>query len=143
MAKVTEIKFNQHGDDRGQLIALESMSDRVPFEVKRVYYIFDTTPGTVRGKHAHKVLKQVLICVSGACTIECELPDGSKVQHRLDWPDRGLLIDGLVWREMKEFSKDAVLLVLASEHYDEADYIRSYNVFRSEAEKINHVECNS
>lgn len=143
MAKVTEIKFNQHGDDRGQLIALESMSDRVPFEVKRVYYIFDTTPGTVRGKHAHKVLKQVLICVSGACTIECELPDGSKVQHRLDWPDRGLLIDGLVWREMKEFSKDAVLLVLASEHYDEADYIRNYNVFRSEAEKINHVECNS
>ena len=143
MAKVTEIKFNQHGDDRGQLIALESMSDRVPFEVKRVYYIFDTTTGTVRGKHAHKVLKQVLICVSGACTIECELPDGSKVQHRLDWPDRGLLIDGLVWREMKEFSKDAVLLVLASEHYDEADYIRSYNVFRSEAEKINHVECNS
>ncbi len=143
MAKVTEIKFNQHGDDRGQLIALESMSGRVPFEVKRVYYIFDTTPGTVRGKHAHKVLKQVLICVSGACTIECELPDGSKVQHRLDWPDRGLLIEGLVWREMKEFSKDAVLLVLASEHYDEADYIRNYNVFRSEAEKINHVECNS
>ena len=133
--KVEQIRFNTHGDDRGQLIALESLSDEIPFEVKRVYYIYDTTPGTVRGKHAHKELKQVLICVSGACTIECEAPDGSKCQHRLDWPDRGLLIEGLVWREMKEFSKDAVLLVLASEHYDETDYIRDYNKFKKECEK--------
>ena len=131
MTNVSEIKFSKHGDSRGQLIALEALTELVPFEIKRVYYIYDTTPGTIRGKHAHKELKQVLICVSGACTIECELPDGSKTQHRLDWPDRGLLIEGLVWREMKEFSKDAVLLVLASEHYDEKDYIRDYNVFRS------------
>lgn len=130
MASVKEIIFQPHGDARGQLVALEAQSLSVPFDVKRVYYIFDTTPGTVRGNHAHKDLKQVLICVSGACTIECELPDGSKVQHRLDWPDRGLLIEGLVWREMKEFSKDAVLLVLASEHYDEADYIRDYKSFK-------------
>lgn len=128
-ATVREIQFPQHGDERGKLIALESLTELVPFEVKRVYYIFDTTPGTVRGKHAHKVLKQVLICVSGACTIECEMPDGTKTEHRLDWPDRGLLIEGLVWRNMKEFSKDAVLLVLASERYDEADYIRDYKSF--------------
>lgn len=140
---IKKVSFVQHGDTRGQLIALETLSDYVPFEIKRVYYIFDTTPGTVRGKHAHRNLKQVLICVSGACTIECELPDGTRVEHRLDWPDRGLLIEGLVWREMKEFSKDAVLLVLASEHYDEADYIRDYKVFRSEAEKIGHGENNS
>jgi len=127
---VKEFIVSPHGDERGQLIALENMTEQVPFEIKRVYYIFDTTPGTVRGNHAHKNLKQVLICVSGACTIECELPDGSKVQHRLDWPDRGLLIEGLVWREMKEFSKDAVLLVLASEHYDESDYIRKYDEFK-------------
>ena len=126
---VRNIEFSPHGDNRGQLIALEALSDEIPFDVKRVYYIYDTTPGTIRGKHAHRELKQVLICVSGACTIECELPDGSKTQHRLDWPDRGLLIEGLVWREMKEFSKDAVLLVLASEHYDESDYIRSYDSF--------------
>ena len=130
IATVREIQFSQHGDERGKLIALESLTELVPFEVKRVYYIFDTTPGTVRGKHAHKVLKQVLICVSGACTIECEMPDGGRSVHRLDWPDRGLLIEGLVWRNMKEFSKDAVLLVLASEHYDEADYIRDYDEFR-------------
>ena len=131
-AKVTEIQFVPKGDARGQLIALEALSEQVPFEVKRVYYIFDTTPGTVRGNHAHKNLKQVLICVSGACTINCEMPDGTKSETRLDWPNRGLLIEGLVWRQMKDFSKDAVLIVLASEHYDEADYIRDYTQFKKE-----------
>ena len=130
-ARVTEIQFVPKGDERGQLIALEALSEQVPFEVKRVYYIFDTTPGTVRGNHAHKNLKQVLICVSGACTIACELPDGTKTEYRLDWPNRGLLIEGSVWRQMRDFSKDAVLMVLASEHYDEADYIRDYDVFRN------------
>lgn len=125
-----ELQLPWHGDERGKLIALEALTDLVPFEVKRVYYIFDTTPGTVRGNHAHKDLRQLLVCVSGACTISCEMPDGTKSEHRLDWPDRGLLIEGLVWRQMKEFSKDAVLLVLASEHYDESDYIRSYDEFR-------------
>ena len=135
MALVKELTFSPHGDTRGQLIAIESLSDLIPFEVKRVYYIYDTTPGTIRGKHAHNVLKQVLICVSGACTIECEMPDGSKTEHRLDWPDRGLLIDGLVWRNMKDFSKDAVLVVLASEHYDETDYIRDYDQFKKECKR--------
>lgn len=136
LAKVQELAFEFHGDERGKLIALESLSEQVPFEVKRVYYIFDTTPGTVRGKHAHRELRQVLICLAGACTIECEMPDGVKHEYRLDWPDKGLLIEGLVWRNMKEFSKDAVLMVLASEHYDEADYIRDYNVF----EKMRSVQ---
>lgn len=131
-ANVQELTFTPHGDERGQLIALEAMSAEIPFEVKRMYYIFDTTPGTERGKHAHKALKQVLICVNGACTIECELPDGSKSSYRLDWPNKGLLIEGLVWREMKDFSKDATLVVLASEHYDEKDYIRDYQVFLKE-----------
>ena len=129
-ANVELVEFEQHGDPRGQLIALEALSQKIPFEIKRFYYIFDTTPGTVRGKHAHKELKQVLICPSGACTIVCEMPDGSRSEHRLDWPNKALLIEGLVWREMKDFSKDAVLMVLASEHYDEADYIRDYSEFR-------------
>lgn len=132
MARIQELTFLAHGDDRGQLIALESMSAEIPFEVKRMYYIFDTTPGTERGKHAHKALKQVLVCVNGACTIGCEMPDGSKSSYRLDWPNKGLLIEGLVWREMKDFSKDATLVVLASEHYDEKDYIRDYQTFLKE-----------
>ncbi len=139
MALVKELTFSPHGDARGQLIAVESLSDLIPFEVKRMYYIFDTTPGTVRGNHAHKNLKQVLICVSGACTIVSEMPDGKVVEHRLDWPNRGLLIEGLVWRQMKDFSKDAVLIVLASEHYDEDDYIRDYVRYKGFCREFNCV----
>ena len=131
--KVQVISFNTHGDARGQLVALENFTDQVPFSIKRVYYIYDTTPGTIRGNHAHRALKQLLICISGACTILCEMPDGRKTEYRLDWPDKGLLIEGLVWRQMKEFSKDAVLMVLASERYDETDYIRDYNTFLKDA----------
>lgn len=135
-ASVKEVDFNPHGDERGQLIALEEMSSSIPFEVKRIYYIYDTTPGTIRGRHAHKKLRQILICLSGACTVECEMPDGSKSACRLDWPSKGLLIEGFVWREMKEFSKDAVLLVVASEHYDESDYIRDYEEFKKTAGRL-------
>ena len=131
-ASVREIVLEPHGDERGKLIPLEANGAEVPFDVKRVYYIFDTTPGTVRGKHAHRRLGQVLVCVSGACTIVCELPDGTRSEHRLDWPTKGLVIEGVVWREMKDFSKDAVLMVLASEHYDLTDYIRDYGEFKKE-----------
>ena len=128
-SRVLELEFGFKGDERGKLIPLEALSEQVPFEIKRTYFIFDTTPGTVRGKHAHQTLRQVLICVSGACTIECEESDGKRSVHRLDWPTKGLYIAGLVWREMKEFSKDAVLMVLASEHYDPSDYIHDYGEF--------------
>jgi len=125
------VSFPIKGDPRGSLVALESLSENVPFEVKRCYYIFDTTPGTVRGLHAHRELKQVLICVSGSCTILCD--DGTKrTEYHLAWPDKGVLIEGLVWREMRDFSKGAVLLVLASDHYNEADYIRHYDRFALE-----------
>ncbi len=129
---VKKIQFKTLGDDRGKLIALEALSEQVPFDIKRVYYIFDTTPGTVRGQHAHKNLRQVLVCVSGACVIRCDLGDGQKVDYLLNWPDQGLVLEGLVWREMLNFSKDAILLVLASDHYDESDYIRDYGTFLKE-----------
>lgn len=134
VAKVLELEFDVKGDERGKLIPLESLSEQVPFEIRRVYFIFDTTPGTVRGKHAHRELKQVLICVSGACTIVCERANGARTEHRLDWPTKGLLIEGCVWREMKDFSKDAVLLVLANERYDPADYIRDRAEFDRKGE---------
>ena len=129
LANVKEVEFSTRGDARGRLIVQEGSSDLVPFEIKRTYFIFDTTPGTIRGNHAHHKNRQMLVCVSGACTIDCEMPDGTKSSHRLDWPDKGLLIEGMVWHRMKEFSKDAVLLVLASEHYDESDYVRDYASF--------------
>ena len=92
IANIQTIDFPVLGDERGKLIALEALTEQIPFDVKRVYYIFDTTLGTVRGKHAHKKLKQILICVSGACTISCELLDGTKTEYRLDWPTKGLLL---------------------------------------------------
>lgn len=122
------------GDERGSLIALEELSQAVPFEIKRVYYIFGTTPDVVRGKHAHYHLKQLLICTSGNCDID--LDDGA-VKHtvHMDTPRKGLLLNGFLWREMKNFSPDCVLMVLASEHYDEADYVRNYAQFLEEINK--------
>ena len=133
LANISAVTLPVFGDDRGKLVVLQEISDFVPFQIKRAFFIFDTTPGTVRGNHAHYRNRQMLICVSGACTIKCEMPDGTKSSWRLDWPDKGLLVEGLVWHTMEEFSKDAVLLVLSSERYDEADYIRSYGKFKEVA----------
>lgn len=121
------VEFEEHGDDRGTLIALEQLIN-IPFEIKRVYYMFNAMEGVRRGFHAHKKLKQILICVKGSCKIL--LDDGTeKVEVPLDKPNKGLLIESHLWREMFEFSEDAVLMVLASELYDEADYIRDYDEF--------------
>lgn len=127
------LNFTIRGDERGSLIALEGLSEQVPFAIKRVYYIFGTTPHVVRGKHAHYNLKQVLVCTSGQCDIE--VFDGKNRQTlHLDTPTQGLYIDGFIWREMKNFSPGCVLMVLASEHYDEKDYVRSYEQFLKEVQ---------
>ena len=121
------IKFQCHGDERGQLIALENEKE-IPFEIKRVYYMYDTLPGVRRGFHAHKKLKQILICTSGSCKIH--LDDGKETKEiTLDKPYEGLFIESNLWREMYDFSEGAVLMVLASEVYDERDYIRNYDDF--------------
>ena len=121
------INFQTKGDDRGSLIACEQ-GHNVPFDIKRVYYIFATKENVIRGKHAHKELKQILICVSGSCDVLVE-ENQNKKTYNLDSPGQGLYIGGLVWREMFNFSPDAVLLVLASEYYNEKDYVRSYDEF--------------
>lgn len=121
------LSFDIQGDHRGSLIALEA-NRQVPFDIKRVYYIFNTKLGVSRGFHAHKTLKQVLVCVSGSCQLIVD--DGKKKnKYNLDSPHVGLYIEGLVWREMHNFSEDCVLLVLANEYYDEHDYIRDYAEF--------------
>lgn len=127
MSLVQWIPFPVLGDERGSLVALEAEKN-IPFAIKRVYYIFGTQPDVARGFHAHKALKQVTVCVSGKCRML--LDDGkNKESVWLDSPSEGILINDLVWREMHDFSEDCVLLVLASEHYDETDYIRDYNDF--------------
>lgn len=118
------------GDHRGQLIAIES-GINVPFEIKRVFYIYGTQPGIPRGQHSHYETQQYLIAVSGSCKVT--LDDGSgKITYDLNQPNIGLLQGTMIWGEMHDFSEDCVLIVLASEHYDEADYIRDYDAFLGE-----------
>ena len=129
-ANTALIPLQLHGDNRGSLIALEK-GHNLPFDVKRVYYIYGTKEGITRGFHAHKKLKQMLIAVSGNVTIKCEYNEQKK-EYKLSRPDEGLLIEGLVWREMHDFSPDCVLVVLADEYYSESDYIRDYDTFLKE-----------
>jgi len=119
------------GDERGSLVALETHKT-VPFDVKRVYYIFETKDGVSRGYHAHKALKQVAVCVTGKCRMI--LDDGlTREEVWLDSPTKGILISNMIWREIHDFSSDCVLLVLASDHYNESDYVRNYQEFLEQA----------
>lgn len=119
--------FQQHGDKRGQLVAIEGNKD-LPFDIKRVYYMYNTGNNVRRGFHSHKSLKQILVCVSGSCKIQ--LDNGfEKKDIFLEKPYEGLFIGPNIWREMYDFSEDSVLLVFASEYYDEDDYIRDYDEF--------------
>lgn len=123
--KLIDLKIN--GDKRGKLVALESGID-LPFEIKRVYYMFDTLPNESRGFHAHTKLEQLIIAMDGACRFI--LDDGNKRESiLLNRPDVGLYIGPGMWREMHDFSYGCKLVVLASEHYDEKEYIRNYEDF--------------
>ncbi len=130
---VVKYVFQQHGDDRGMLVALEEFKD-IPFEIKRVYYLYDTKKGVRRGFHAHRSLEQILICIHGSCRV---LLDNGMEQKTvsLEKPYEGLYIANDIWREMYDFSSDAVLLVLASDFYREEDYIRDYDTFKREMGK--------
>ena len=125
--QVIKYAFQQHGDDRGQLVALEEFKD-IPFEIKRVYYMYDTKEGVRRGFHAHKSLEQILICIHGSCKILLDNGIEKKIVP-LESPYEGLYVSNSMWREMFDFSPDAVLMVLASDYYKEEDYIRNYDEF--------------
>lgn len=116
------------GDDRGQLIAIES-GVHVPFEIKRVFYIYGTQPNVPRGQHSHHKTKQYLIAINGSCKVT--LDNGqNKETYELNQPNIGLFQDAMVWGTMHDFSADCVLLVLADQHYNAADYIRNFDEFK-------------
>jgi len=126
--EVKFINFDIKDDERGKLIAIEELKN-IPFEIKRIYYIFDVKNNIKRGFHAHKNLQQVAICINGSCKF---LIDNGKERIEniiLNSPNKGLFIDKMIWREMYDFSEDCILLVIASDFYDESDYIRDYNEF--------------
>jgi dTDP-4-dehydrorhamnose 3,5-epimerase-like enzyme len=127
MSLIKTINFPPLGDERGSLVALESKKS-VPFDIKRVYYMFGTRQGVSRGFHAHKNLKQIAVCVTGSCRFV--LDNGEKREEIvLDDSTVGLLIENLTWREIHDFTPDCVLIVLANQYYDEFDYIRDYEDF--------------
>lgn len=129
------LEFKNFCDERGSLVSIES-NKNIPFDIKRVYYLFKNCSNTVRGKHAHKKLKQVYIVLSGSCKIL--IKNGKKEEIViLNQPNVGLFFDEeVVWRELLEFSENCVLMVLADDFYKEEDYIRNYEEFL-EYKKLN------
>lgn len=120
--------FKVRGDERGSLIAIEEQRD-IPFTLRRVYYIFDTQSGVRRGLHAHRQLQQVMICLHGSCQLL--LDDGrERITINMQNNSRGIMIDRMIWHEMFDFSPGCILLVLASDYYNEGDYIREYDEFQ-------------
>jgi dTDP-4-dehydrorhamnose 3,5-epimerase-like enzyme len=123
MALIQQLTFPVRGDDRGLLVPIEA-NRILPFEIRRIYYLYRTTAGVRRGLHAHHKLHQAAVCIQGSCNF---LLDNGREEAtvRLENPAQALLIEPMVWHEMFDFSDDAVLLVLADDHYDESDYIRT------------------
>ncbi|MDP9510730.1 FdtA/QdtA family cupin domain-containing protein [Pseudomonas protegens] len=127
MSLIKWIDFQILGDERGSLVSIEQ-GMLIPFEIQRVYYLYNTRKNVSRGFHAHRQLRQVAICVSGKCRMV--LDNGNlREEVWLDCPTKGLLIESMTWREMHDFSPDCVLMVIASLPYDESDYIRNYQDF--------------
>ncbi len=120
-------EFKVLGDHRGQLVALEA-NRQIPFDVKRVFYIYGTQEGVPRGNHSHYKTKQFLVSVNGSCKVT--LDNGKeKETFDLNKPNLGLFQDALIWGSMHDFSRDCVLMVLADEYYDASDYITNYDKF--------------
>jgi hypothetical protein len=124
---VREIALPQVHDPRGDLTFVEG-GNHIPFQIARVYYLYNVPVDAERGGHAHKDLEQVIFALSGSFRVKVD--DGTtKSEYWLRDPRKGLYINRLIWREMDSFSQGAVCMVLASQRYDEADYFRNYRDF--------------
>lgn len=125
------IEFGEYGDERGSLVVAECGDRDVPFVVKRVFYMYGSDSKVVRGQHANRLTEFVLINVSGKSKVKVDNGFESEIIE-LDKPRMGLYLPTMLWKDMYDFSEDSVLLVLASEHYDGAEYIRDYDTFLAE-----------
>ena len=138
MNRVKMLEFLQRGDERGHLVIVEGRVD-IPFEIKRVFYIYGADSTVVRGQHANRRTEFVLINVVGRSKIKVKDGEGNEAIYCLNKPYTGIYLPTMVWKDMYDFSDDSVLLVLASEHYDNAEYIRDYDDFVKEIR--NNQEC--
>jgi len=133
MVNCRMIDFKVISDKRGDMIPLE-YPKQLPFDLKRIYYIYNVVAGERRGYHSHNDLEQILICIHGKVKILIKTPEEEEVIE-LSSADKGLYIGPMIWREMFDFEDEAVLLVLASQKYDENDYIRNYDDYIIKAKK--------
>lgn len=115
------INFDELGDERGKLVVIENLKN-IPFEIKRIFYIYGTKPNVIRGQHANKISRFVLINLAGECKIKVN--DGEKEEvFLMNKPNQGIYLDRLVWKDMYDFSEDAILLVLSDSEYIKNEYI--------------------
>ena len=128
---VKMLEFEEMGDERGRLVVVEGMQD-IPFEIKRVFYIYGSDADVVRGRHANRESEFVLINVAGTSKVKIHYPNGNECIYSLNKPHTGIYIPPMVWKDMYDFSADSVLLVLASEHYDSEEYIRDFDEYVAE-----------
>lgn len=126
--KVQYIEFRQHGDERGHLVIVEGEKD-IPFDIKRVFYIYGSECNVIRGMHANRKTEFVLINVAGQSKVKVKDGLGSEIIYCLNRPHTGIYLPKMVWKEMYEFSEDSVLLCLASEHYNALEYVRDYDEY--------------
>lgn len=124
--KVEMLEFPEHGDDRGHLVVVEGEKD-IPFNIKRAFYIYGSDSDVVRGQHANKKTEFVLINVAGRSKVKVKDNNGNEKVFDLNRPRMGIYLPSMIWKDMYEFSEDSVLLCLASEHYDNEEYIRDYD----------------
>ena len=125
---VQMMEFSQHGDERGHMVVVEGLKD-IPFEIKRIFYIYGSDSTVVRGQHANRRSKFVLINVAGSSKVKVMDGKGNEVVYSLNRPHTGVYLPEMVWKNMYDFSEDSVLLCLSSEHYDASEYIRDYDEF--------------
>lgn len=122
------LEFSQKGDERGHLVIVEGNED-IPFEIKRIFYIYGSDKDIVRGQHANRNSEFVLINVAGASKVKVRDGKGNEAMYSLNRPHTGIYLPKMIWKDMYDFSKDSVLLCLSSEHYDDKEYIRDYDEF--------------
>ena len=128
---VQMLAFPQHGDERGHLVVVEGMKD-IPFEIKRMFYIYGSDANVVRGRHANRKSEFVLINVAGQSKVRVDDGRGNEAVFSINRPHTGLYLPKMIWKDMYDFSPDSVLLVLSNEAYDPDEYIRDYDAFVKE-----------